>query len=79
MEKTNKTKAELLSIVVTALESEYGFKPKKSDITLLESSGDGTYILFRVRHKEYRFDSYISHIGDMESLWCGSGTIEKIS
>jgi len=73
-----KTKRELKHIAVTALRDEYGFAPKQSDVRLLEASGDGTYILFDVLGKEYRFDSYISHIGGMETIWCGSGTIEKI-
>lgn len=75
-EKTNR---ELKHIAVTALQSEYGFSPKPSDIILLEASGDGTYILFRVAEHEYRFDSYISHCVDMETIWCGHGTITKHS
>ena len=73
-----KTKAELRTIVQTALRSEYGFSPAKNSITLLESSGDGTYILFSVNGKQYSFCSHVSHIGGMESIWCGCGTIEKI-
>ena len=59
-----------------ALDSEYGFKPALDKITLLEASDDRTYILFRVRNHEYRFDSYRFADG---SVWCGSGTIEKLS
>lgn len=75
-EKTNR---ELKNIAVTALRDEYGFAPKPSDVILLEASGDGTYILFRVAEHEYRFNSYISHYGDMETIWCGKGTITKNS
>lgn len=71
----NKTQDELKQIVVTALKAEFGFAPAKKDVILYEASGDGTYILFRVGHREYRFDSYISFLGGMESVWCGAGTI----
>ena len=74
-----KTKTELKAITYEALKSEYGFAPAKSNIVLLEAAGDGTYILFRVGNKEYRFDSFIAHIGGMETIWCGSGTLEKIN
>jgi hypothetical protein len=69
----SKTKTELRKIAQRALESEYGFAPALNAITLLEANGEGTYILFSVNGKEYRFNSDIRH-GD---VWVGSGTIEK--
>ena len=72
------TKTELKAIVYEALKSEYGFGPKKSDIVLLEASGDGTYILFRIGSKQYKFDSYImTSPGVKGTIWVGSGTIER--
>lgn len=73
-----KTNRQLKEIAYIALKSEYGFAPNKKDIVLLEAAGDGTYLLFRVGAKQYRFNSYILDIGGMESVWCGSGTINKI-
>lgn len=74
------TNTELKRTAQGALKSEYGFAPALKDITLLEADRDGTYILFRVgSSKEYRFSSYISHIGGMETIWIGKGTIEKIA
>lgn len=58
-----------------ALMGEYGFVPALSEITLLEASGDGTYILFRVKSHEYRFSSHL-HNGGVAIC---QGTIEKIS
>ena len=75
-EKTNR---ELKNIAITALKNKYGFAPKQSDVILEEASGDGTYILFRIAEHEYRFSSYISHYGEMETIWCGRGTIEQNS
>lgn len=74
----NRTKKELKEIARGALENEYGFKPSQKDITLLESSGDGTYIYFKVNNKEYQFDSYIRTYDDMEIIWIGQGTITKL-
>lgn len=74
----NRTKKELKEIAQGALESEYGFKPSQKDITLLESSGDGTYIYFKVNNKEYQFNSYIRTYDDMEIIWIGQGTITKL-
>lgn len=79
--KKDRTTSELKEIVVTALKDEYGFAPKKSEITLLESSGDGTYILFRVRNIEYSFDSYLLEsyaiVPGYTPVWCGEGTITR--
>lgn len=76
MEKTNR---QLKAIAITALKSEFGFAPMQKDIVLLEASGDGTRILFKVANHEYRFESYISHVGGMETIWCGEGTVTKIA
>lgn len=75
---TNKTNAELKRIAQTALKSEYGFAPALNQIRLLEASGDGTYIRFGIGTETYSFDSHISHVGDMETIWCGKGTIEHV-
>lgn len=50
------TKTELRKTAQTSLKAEYGFAPSIKDITLLEASGDGTYILFSVCGKEYRYE-----------------------
>lgn len=77
------TKTELKNIVANALQSEYGFSPKKTDIVLLEANDTGLYILFSVRGHEYRFDSHYFPIGRNENkintIWTGPGTIEKIN
>lgn len=69
-------KNELRKTAQISLESEYGFKPALNDIVLLEGSDDRTYIRFRVHQHEYVFSSYLFWDG---SVWCGNGTIEKIS
>lgn len=71
----NFTDEDFKLIAQMALQSEYGFAPALSDITLLEASGDGTYILFRVKDHEYRFNSHL-HNGGVVIV---SGTVEKIS
>lgn len=60
-----------------------GMEPKLSWITLLESSEDRTYILFRVRDIEYRFsssvfDRWTDEDGEHESIWVGDGTLERL-
>ena len=75
----NKTKAELRRIAQIALKAEYGFAPAQDRIVLLEANSDGTYIRFSVGVETYSFESHIDHIGDMESIWCGKGTIEHIT
>ena len=44
-------------IAIQALHNKYGFCPAPQQITLLESGGEGTYILFRVGEHEYRCDN----------------------
>ncbi len=74
------TKNEFKTIAQSALECEYGFSPLKKQIILLESNGDGTYILFKVKeniysfHSELRFDS---KDGKCLGVWIGKGTIER--
>ena len=75
-ENRNLTKAELKSIAVAALKSQYGFAPPKGKVVLLEANGDGTYILFEVSKHEYAFNSRRFLDG---SVWVGSGTIVKNS
>ena len=57
-----------------ALKAEYGFAPALADITLLESSGDRSYILFKVSDYEYEFNSYTLSDG---SVWVGAGHVEQ--
>lgn len=70
------TNTDIKKTAQTALKSDYGFAPLLKDITLLEASGDRTYIRFLVAGHEYSFSSYHFHDG---SVWVGSGTIEKRS
>ena len=64
-------------IVQCALKSEFGFAPTLSAIKLHKSLPDGTHVLFDVNGKKYRFDSYTSNIGGMETVWVGAGTIRR--
>ena len=41
-------------IATQALDKKYGFCPAAEQVKLLESDGEGTYILFRVGEHEYR-------------------------
>ena len=43
-------------IATQALHEKYGFCPATEQVKLLESDGEGTYILFRVGEHEYRFE-----------------------
>ena len=70
------TNTNIKKTALAALESEYGFAPNLKDITLLEASGDRTYIRFRVGIHEYSFNSFTWPVG---SVWVGHGTIEKHS
>jgi len=60
-----------------ALHSEYGFGPKVTDITLLETREDRTFLFFRVRDSYYKFSSYAYEIGDSKPVWVGRGTITR--
>lgn len=72
------TKTEMKQIMRNALEAEYGFAPAISKITLLEASGDGTYIMASINGKEYQFHSHICTQRGLEgTVWCGSGTITR--
>lgn len=75
------TNQELRHIAKQALDCEYGFSPKLSDIKLLEADDTGLYILFSVKGNEYRFDSRYFPIGHgadkINTVWTGKGTIEK--
>lgn len=78
------TKTEIKRTAQVAISNFTGMEPKLSDITLLESSDDRTYILFRVRDIEYRFTSYVfdtwtNDKGEqIQSIWAGDGTIERL-
>ena len=52
------TKRELKKIARQALIKENGYAPAYNEITLLEASGDGQYILFSVGGYEYSWDSF---------------------
>ena len=43
-------------IATQALHEKYGFCPATEQVKLLESDGEGTYILFRVGEHEYRWE-----------------------
>ena len=47
-----KTKRELKEIVAEAMKSEYGFAPRKNEITLMEANDTGTYINFLSRDRK---------------------------
>lgn len=52
-----------------ALNDKYGFGPVYQQVILLESDGEGTYILFRVGEHEYRFeDGEVTNIEDQKKL-----------
>ena len=54
-------------IAIQALDKKYGFCPSPQQVKLLESDGEGTYILFRVDGHEYRCDDgEIINIEDRE-------------
>ena len=60
--------------VKVALEGNYGFSAKSSDIKIHYGNEYRTLIIFSIRGIIYRFKSYIFHDN---SVWCGDGTIEK--
>lgn len=74
-EKTNR---ELKHIAIMALQSEYGFAPKQSDIEIIEAveSETNIHILFEINRKEYVFDSCKTKT---LGVWCGPKTITKIN
>ena len=47
----------LQMIAIQALYKKYGFCPAPEQVKLLESDGEGTYILFKVGEHEYRCDN----------------------
>lgn len=53
-------------IAIQALHKKYGFCPAPEQVKLLESDGEGTYILFKVNGHEYRCDGEIINIEDRE-------------
>lgn len=72
-----RSKKDIRHILQSALKSEFGFAPALSEITIFKSLPDGTHALFLVDGREYRFDSYTSNIGGMETVWVGAGTIRR--
>lgn len=56
-------------IAIQALDKKYGFCPSPQQVKLLESDGEGTYILFRVDGHEYRCENgEITNIEDQKKL-----------
>lgn len=72
-----RTKPIIKHIVQCALKSEFGFAPSLSAITLYESSMAGTFVLFEVGGKKYRFESEELTMGGMKSVYVGPGTISR--
>ena len=71
-------KQELRRIAQQALTNEFGFSPALNSITLLEANDAGTYILFNVNGRGYRFESYIMSFDDaFRPVWVGAGTISR--
>lgn len=70
-------KKEIRHILQCALETEFGFAPAVSKITIHASSMDGTYVVFGVNGKKYRFVSYVSNVGGMKTVYVGPGTISR--
>lgn len=73
----NLTKTELKEIMKRALFVEFGFSPALNKITLLEASGDGTYILASVNGFEYSFTSRRT-LGAANGVFIGRGCIERV-
>ena len=48
---------ELKKIAANAFEAEYGVRPALKSITLLESCGDGSYVMFAIGEREYSFNN----------------------
>ena len=56
-------------IAIQALHDKYGFCPAPEQVRLLESDGEGTYILFKVGEHEYRCDDgEITNLEDQKKL-----------
>lgn len=72
----NFTKKDLRAYCRAAFGCEYGVMPSFNSIILLESSGDGSYVLFMIRNHTYRFTTQLDECG---FPIVKAGTIEKIS
>lgn len=70
-------KQELRRIAQQALTNEFGFSPALNSITLLEANDAGTYILFNVNGRGYRFESYEFNEGGVKAVYVGPGTISR--
>ncbi len=56
----NQIKARTKRVAIDAFNLVYGFAPKPNQITLLEESCNGEYILVKVGKYEYRIDSILN-------------------
>lgn len=78
-----KTKSDLKRIAMAALEANYGFSPMMSKIELAEANDNGTRIAFYVGRHYYEFYSHLivynTEKGQVETVWVGEGTIEKLT
>lgn len=59
--------------VACAFESNFGVKPKISDIVLHSVTDDRTNIWFSIKGQMYKFSSYLI---EGECIWCGDGTVK---
>lgn len=62
------TNKDLKLICSQAIRNDFGMIPKQTEITLLEASGDGCYILFRINETEYRFAAGYAYTNGMEAV-----------
>lgn len=65
------------SIIIKALQNEYGFRPLPNEIEIVRSDVDGFSMEFLVNGVRYNFESHKTREDGVVRPWTGRGTINK--
>lgn len=78
-EGTDKMKKKDIKYIVKAsLKNKYGFEPKLREIELLKYNKTGTWVIFKINNRYYRFVSRIIKVNGVETVYIGDGTVKML-
>lgn len=66
-------------IVKASLKNKYGFEPKLREIELLKYNKTGTWVIFKINNRYYRFISEIIIVNGKETIFTGDGTVKRVT
>ena len=66
-------------IIKASLKNKYGFEPKLREIELIRYNKTGTWVIFKINNRYYRFISRIIKVNGVETVYTGDGTVKMVA